>query len=165
MSVSFLLKLLNVYFLAMVKYFFTFPYAMLIGLSSTQAIISVTIGGISGFVVFYYFSGYIIRFFSKHSSEIKSFLKKYLPFNLSGLRRKLFREKPAFNKQSRLIVKLKNQYGFWGLVITTPLILSVPLGAFLLNKYYSRQKNVFAWMTGSFLMWSFIYMIITVIFS
>ena len=48
MSIVVVLKLINVFLLASVKYFFSFPYALVIGLNYEQAIVSVMIGGISG---------------------------------------------------------------------------------------------------------------------
>jgi len=48
------IKIIHVILLASVKYIFTLPYAMIIGLEYKQAIISVLIGGIGGFLVFYY---------------------------------------------------------------------------------------------------------------
>ena len=148
----------------MVKYFFTFPYALLIGLNSTQATIAVTIGGMSGFIVFYYFWGYIIKFFMKYHDVIVKFIKKCFPFKFPDFIKRFFQKRPVFSKQSRWFIKLKNQYGFWGLIITTPLILSVPLGAFLLNKYYSKHRNVFIYMMGSFLLWTLIFLFITFAF-
>ena len=46
MGVMLVLKLIHVYLLASVKYFLTFPYALLIGLNYAQTIVVVLIGGI-----------------------------------------------------------------------------------------------------------------------
>ena len=43
------LKIIQVFLLASVKYVFTFPFAMLIGLNFLQTLIAVTLGGIAGF--------------------------------------------------------------------------------------------------------------------
>ena len=61
MNIVVVLKLVNVFLLASVKYFFAFPYALIIGLNFEQAIISVLVGGIAGFFFFYYLSGLLIR--------------------------------------------------------------------------------------------------------
>ncbi|MBK6285707.1 MAG: hypothetical protein IPF54_26295 [Draconibacterium sp.] len=45
-------KILHVILLASVKYFLTLPYALIIGLDFDQALISVLIGGIGGFLFF-----------------------------------------------------------------------------------------------------------------
>ncbi|MEL7586872.1 MAG: hypothetical protein AAGU19_09175, partial [Prolixibacteraceae bacterium] len=142
MSVGAILKFLHVYLLAGVKYFLTFPYAMVIGMGYTQTIIAVTIGGISGFIFFYYFSGIIIRYYCKHKDVFFSVIKKYLLLDLIRLFGRKQGKSVVFSKRVRYLVKLRKSYGLWGIVITTPVLLSIPLGAFLLKKYYSRQKNV-----------------------
>lgn len=163
MSVGAILKFLHVYLLASVKYFLTFPYAMVIGMDYTQTIIAVTIGGISGFIFFYYFSGIIIRYYNKHKDVIFSAIKKYLLLDLITW----FGRRPGkgmvFSRRARYLVKLRKSYGLWGIVIATPVLLSIPLGAFLLKKYYSRQKNVFAYMMISILAWALVFTTIVVI--
>ena len=161
MSVVAILKLLHVYLLATVKYFFTFPYAMIIGLNYTQTIIAVTIGGISGFFFFYYFSGIIIRYYNKNKGIIHSTIKKYLLIDLKRFFK--LRKKPVFTKRTRYFIRFRKSYGLWGIVIMTPILLSIPIGAFLLKKYYSSHKNVFAYMMISILGWSLVFTTIAII--
>ena len=163
MSVGVILKLLNVYLLATVKYFLTFPYAIVIGLDYTQTIIAVTVGGISGFIFFYYFSGFIIRYFNKHKQALNFTIKKYFWIDIARLFKPKPRTKPASTKRMRSLVKFRRSYGLWGIIIMTPVILSIPIGAFLLKKYYSTRKNVFAYMMISILGWSLVFTTIVVI--
>ncbi|WP_163709962.1 hypothetical protein [Mangrovibacterium lignilyticum] len=165
MSFAAILKLFHVYLLATVKYFLTFPYSMLIGLNFLQTLITVTIGGITGFYFFYYLSGYLIRFYQNHHGTVLCALKNYTRIDLCHL----INKNPAVvtvkvNRKMRLIVKLRAKYGFWGIIIMTPSLLSMPIGAFLLNKYYSRQKNTVAYMTLSILGWALLYSSIFIIF-
>ncbi len=164
MSVGAIFKLVHVYLLATVKYFITFPYALIIGLNYTQTIIAVTIGGITGFYFFYRISGILMQRYYRHRLTIFSTIKKYLLIDLARfLEKRSARKKPVFNKRIRTFVKFRNNYGFWGIVIATPILLSIPLGAFLLNKYYSKQKNVFAYMLISILGWALVFSTIFVI--
>jgi hypothetical protein len=158
-----LIKLIHVFFLATVKYLLTFPYALLIGLDETQAIIAVTIGGISGFFFFYYLSAFLIRFLKRHQKDVASFINKNFKIDLTRLFRKLKPDVPVSTKRKRLLVKLRNRYGFVGIIIATPVLLSIPLGAFLLNRYYSRKKHVFAYMVLSILSWSIVLSAIVII--
>ncbi len=73
------------------------------------------------------------------------------------------RKKPISTKTMRRFVKLRNSYGLWGIIIMTPVILSIPIGAFLLKKYYSTHKNVLAYMMISILGWSLVFTTIAVI--
>lgn len=164
MSVVAMLKLLHVYLLASVKYFVTFPYALLIGLNFTQAIIAVTVGGISGFFFFYYLSGFLLRYYHQHHQTIYCAIKKYIRVDLCHrLAQKEERQKPLFSKRRRNLVKLKTKYGFWGIVVMTPILLSIPLGAYLLNKYYSKQKYILGYMMISIVGWALVFSTIVVI--
>ena len=73
------------------------------------------------------------------------------------------RQKPLFSKRRRNLVKLKTKYGFWGIVIMTPILLSIPLGAYLLNKYYSKQKYILGYMMISIVGWALVFSTIVVI--
>jgi len=164
MSVGAILKLIHVYLLATVKYFLTFPYAIIIGLNYTQTIIAVTIGGITGFYFFYRLSGIVIEYYYKHRGTIFSAVRKYLRIDLARvMERRSSRKKPVFNKRMRIFIKFKKSYGLWGIIIATPILLSIPLGAFLLNKYYSKQKNIFAYMMISILGWALVFSTIFII--
>ncbi len=165
MGIEAILKLLQVYLLASVKYFLTFPYALIIGLDFTEAVIVVTIGGISGFVFFYYLSEALMRFIKQKKPVFISFVRQFLKIDLSRwLEKKATAKKPFVSKRIRKIIKLKERYGFWGIIIMSPILISIPIGAFLLNRYYSRNRNVFAYMTISILGWAVVFSAFFVIF-
>lgn len=69
---------------------------------------------------------------------------------------KTFSTKKAklFSKKNRYIVRLKSTYGFWGIIIATPVILTIPIGAFLANKYYGRRKHIVPYMIISIVGWA-----------
>jgi hypothetical protein len=150
-------KILHVIFLASFKYILMIPYAKLIGLNYSQALLAVLIGGIGGFFFFYYLSNWSIRKFS----NIRPFLCRFVPQNIKK-RYKLFCErrttklKKIFSRKNRLIVRLKKTYGLWGIIITTPVLLTIPLGAFMASKYYSRKKNVVGYMLVSIVGWALV---------
>ncbi len=52
-----------------------------------------------------------------------------------------------------MIVRLKNNYGLWGIVITTPVLLSIPVGAFLASHYFPRNKRIVSYMLASIVAW------------
>ncbi|HKJ43496.1 MAG TPA: hypothetical protein VKA27_15470 [Sunxiuqinia sp.] len=163
MDVVGMIKLIHVFFLATVKYFITFPYALLIGLDLTQAIIAVTVGGLSGFFFFYYLSAVIIRYLKSHKEDVFYFANKYLKIDMNWIFRKLKPKAPTSTRKKRMFIKFRNKYGFVGIIIATPVILSIPLGAFLLNRYYSRKKHVFAYMVLSILGWAMLFSAIVII--
>ena len=160
------LKIIQVFLLATVKYVLTFPYAVLIGLNFQQTLISVTLGGIAGFFFFYHFSGFAIKRFHR----IKTFLRKYLPVSfrikyrqLMGWRKKVTGEQ-VFSRRNRLIATFRAKFGLPGIIILSPIVLSIPIGAFLLNKYYSKHKFARPYMVLSILSWTAVFVAFALIF-
>lgn len=164
MSIAAIFKLLHVYLLATVKYFITFPYAMLIGLDFLHTLVIVTVGGITGFYFFYYVSGYIINLYYRHHRQLHHYAKHIVRVDLHHVFKSPEQVKShKINKKTRLIAKLKKKYGFWGIIIMTPSLLSIPIGAFLLKKYYSKNKNIVTYMTLSILGWALLFSSIFII--
>jgi len=149
-------KILHVVLLASVKYFITLPYAMLIGLNYFQALISVLVGGIGGFLFFYYVSHRVIIRFEKLKprlcNAIPYFLKVRFPTYCSTELPKV--PSKLFTRKSRLVAKIRSTYGFWGIIIATPFILTIPVGAFLANKYYSKRPQTVPFMILSIVSWA-----------
>jgi hypothetical protein len=149
-------KIVHVILLASVKYIVTLPYAMLIGLNYQQAIISVLLGGIGGFLFFYYLSKHILVFFEKIGPALCNLVPRSikLKYNLFCERISSKKPKKIFSKKSRLIIKVRTTYGFWGIVIATPVILTIPVGAFLANKYYAKRPQTIPYMILSIVSWA-----------
>ena len=160
------LKIIQVFLLASVKYIITFPFALLIGLNVEQTVIAVTLGGIAGFFFFYYFSGFAIKQFH----HVKTFLRKIMPAifhfsykQLKEWRREITGER-VFSKRNRFIARFRAKFGLPGIVILSPVILSIPIGAFLLNKYYSKHKFAMSYMVLSILSWTAVFVAFALIF-
>lgn len=149
-------KIAHVILLASVKYFFTLPYAMIIGLDYKQAIIAVLVGGIGGFLFFYYLSKRAIVLFDYLKPYICLFIPPYFKarYHLFCSRMKTKMQSKNFSRKSRFIAKIRTTYGFWGIVIATPFLLTIPVGAFLANKYYSKRPQTVPYMIVSIIGWA-----------
>lgn len=149
-------KILHVVLLAAVKYFFTLPYALLIGLEFEQAIIAVLAGGMGGFLFFYYLSRPVIRGFNAIWPCICNYIPQFikLRYNEFCNRSKVTRKIKIFTRKNRFLARFKKTYGFWGLIIATPLFLTIPLGAFLAGKYYRHRRHLVLYMMGSIVVWA-----------
>ncbi|MFA5327540.1 MAG: hypothetical protein WC384_07095 [Prolixibacteraceae bacterium] len=160
------LKIIQVFLLASVKYVLTFPYAMLIGLTFQQTLIAVTLGGITGFFFFYHFSGFAIKRFH----HVKIFLRKYIPYSIRLKYRQLLvwrknvTGEKVFSRRNRFIVSFRSKFGLAGIIILSPVILSIPIGAFLLNKYYSKHKLARPYMVLSIISWTAVFVAFALIF-
>ena len=149
-------KIFHVILLASVKYFVTLPYALIIGLDYKQAIISVLIGGIGGFLFFYYLSKRVTLLFEYLKPRICQFIPEFFKVRFHVFCAKMASNKPPklFTKRSRFIAKVKSTYGFWGIIIGTPFILTIPVGAFLANKYYAKRPYTVPFMILSIISWA-----------
>jgi len=148
-----IIKIAHVILLAAVKFILTLPYAMVIGLEYEEALVSVLIGGIGGFLFFYYLSRHAIRFFNYFLPLFSRWIPLFLKMRLQTARRKRKKSK-IFTRRNRFLAKLKRSYGLPGIIVTTPLFLTIPIGAFLANKYYSKRKYVVLYMILSIVGWT-----------
>ncbi len=91
--------------------------------------------GFAGSFIYTYFSYYLIQWWKKTS-------KKWFK-----------RNKKIFTKQNRRIIKIKNQFGLAGIALLSPILLSIPLGAFLGEKFYKNKKKVILYLNAAILLW------------
>jgi hypothetical protein len=139
------MKALTIILFCTWKFAAMFPVAIYVmGMSFTETLIYTNIGGVLGTLIFVYFSHLLIQIWNK-----------YWPEKLT-LRRKT---RKFFTKRNRRFVKIKSNYGLIGIVLLSPVILSIPVGSFLTVKYYgNRIKNIIFLIAGQ-LFWSIVYTI------
>jgi len=149
-------KILHVILLASVKYFITLPYAMIIGLNYQQAVISLLIGGIGGFLFFYYLSKRILAWVDYLKPKMCRFVPLFIKLRFQVFCERITIKYPSkiFSRKSRFIAKIRTTYGFWGIIIATPFVLTIPLGAFLANKYYAKRPHTVPFMILSIIGWA-----------
>jgi ABC-type antimicrobial peptide transport system permease subunit len=129
---------------------------MLIGLNYGQAVISVLIGGIGGFLFFYYLSHKVIIAFHYIKPQICKFIPKSIKSRYRVFCMRFSQKEPSriFSRKSRFIVRIKSTYGFWGIIIATPFVLSIPVGAFLMSRYYAHRRHIIPLMILSIVSWA-----------
>jgi hypothetical protein len=150
------LKIIHIILLASVKYIITLPYAMIIGLEYKYAILAVLAGGIGGFLFFYYLSKPLDRGLKCVWPPLCKLIPSNLKLRYNTYRQKRDKKRPnkVFSKQSRFLVRTKTIYGYWGIILATPVILTIPIGAFLANKYYSHKRHIVIYMILSIVGWA-----------
>ena len=125
------------------KFAVTFPVAVYVfKMSFFQTILYTNIGGLLGVIV----SGILS----------KGLINLYTAFWPEKLKRKRKTGK-KFTRRNRQLVRLKTQYGLIGIAILTPVLLSIPVGAFLVTKYYENNKLSYLYLVFSQIIWSVIY--------
>ena len=137
------MKELTIILLCTFKFAATFPVAIYaMKMSFTETLLYTNIGGVIGAVIFIFFSDLLITAYNNYWPERLKFRKK---------------ARIVFTKRNRRLVKIKKNYGLYGIVILSPLLLSIPVGAFLTAKYYGTNKSNILWLIAGQIFWSLVY--------
>lgn len=137
------MKELTVIFFCTFKFAATFPLALYgYNMSMGRTLLFTNIGGAMGTIGFMLIWAYALQAWNKFYDKRLSYRKK---------------EKKRFTKKTRRIVRIRTKYGMPGIVFLNPLILSLPVGAFLVVKYYGFKKRYALWLIAGQVGWSFIY--------
>jgi hypothetical protein len=123
------------------------------GLNFLQTFLSTTSGGITGVVIFFFLSRWLLLLYAKYFVFYIHRLKKNIYYILNI-------EVPAviparrFTRRNRFIIKIVRKYGLTGIVVLTPVLLSIPLGTFLATRYYASNRYLLVYLISSVLFWS-----------
>lgn len=147
------LKILIVFAVSSIKFLIAPALSFSLGLNFMQTLLSTTSGGITGVIFFFFLSRWSIllykRYFVLYTYKIKNgiydFLNMGIPVIVPSRR---------FTRRNRFIIKVIRKYGLSGIVILTPILLSIPLGTFLATRYYSSNRYLLVYLIGSVLFWS-----------
>ena len=128
-------NIFSIFLVAMVKYFYAPFFAYATGESFWVSVITIILGGISSFSFFYYISTFIVI----STKFIKPLFEKIIPekiYDFFNEKKEIKKDKKrVFTKRNKRIVKMKHS-GMFLIILTTPVLLSLPVGAFLLKKYF-----------------------------
>ena len=124
-----------VFFLAHVKFLFAASIAeVTTNLNFTEILVSSTLGAVFCFNVFFFISKSI--FHSNSTSIWVSYFKQK-------------KRKKNFKKRNRIIVKIKNSNGGFLLLCTlAPLLLTIPIGTFIVVKFYGKRRFTYFYVTA-----------------
>lgn len=130
------------------KFAATFPIAVYaFKMSFFETILYTNIGGLLGILFFTLLSKGLLKMFDALWPKKWRCKKKH---------------HKTFTKRNRRLVILKKKYGLPGIVILTPVLLSIPVGVFLNTKYYGKQKSSYLFLFLGQIVWSFIYTIVLI---
>ncbi len=133
--------------LSSVKFAMTFPLAIIqFQFSFTETILWTNVGGVLG-----------IYFFAFLSERVIAWWNRTLGKRRMERRRNSASDKRIFTKKNRRIVRIKQRYGLPGIAISTPFLLSIPVGTFLVVRYYRLTRRGIVYLVAANLLWSVIY--------
>lgn len=125
----------------------TFPVAIIqFRFNFFETLLWTNVGGIVG-----------IYFFAFLSDKLISWWNRTFRNSRKRIQQEQTSEKKVFTKKNRRIIRIKQQYGLIGIAVTTPFLLSIPVGTFLVVRYYHSVKSRFLYLIASNLLWSVIY--------
>jgi hypothetical protein len=156
---EYILKLLSVFLVASIKYFWATPYSFGMKLNIWETLILMETGGILGFLFFYYFFGFLFKELKLLWPVVYNFTPVLFKvrFEMWVKRQRenrVFARK--FTKRNKMIVRIRDRYGMWGLLILSPVILSIPVGALLGNKYFRHDRHFIPYMIIAIIVWGVI---------
>ena len=153
---EYFLKLATVFFVAGIKYFWATPYSFGMRLNVWETLISMEAGGILGFLFYYYIFGFLF----KELKLLWPIVYRFTPilfkvrFEMWLIRRQLKKSTARkFTHRNKIIVKVRRLYGMWGIVILSPVVLSIPVGALLGFKYFKHNHHFIPYMLLSIAVW------------
>jgi hypothetical protein len=136
---------LTIIFFCTFKFAATFPVAIYLAkMTPVQTLVYTNTGGALGTFIFMYLSEFLIRMWNM-----------YWPHRLKRNKKK----RKVFTPKNRRIVSIKMKYGLWGIVILNPVLLSIPVGSFLIVKYYGLKMKNMLWLLAGQVAWSLIYVV------
>ena len=133
-------NILFLFLLSTVKFLFV-PFLSLLTYKY-NVVLSIPVhiaGGLTGVYVFYFLSKEILILWGRLKQKYKIGKNK---------------QHVIVNSNSRRIVKIKNRWGYIGLIVLTPPVISIPIGTFIAVRFY-RSKQTLTFLLISVVLWSF----------
>lgn len=151
---SVLLKQLGILLISAVKFLVAAPVSYLFGYSYLHTLANTSIGGLIGVVVFFFLSRLMIRLYLRYFPLFFRAIEQLSGISLVSLKPPKDNLGKIFNKKNRMIIKIRNKFGYPGIVILTPVLFSIPFGTLLALKYYSKKRGLLAMLSLSVVVWS-----------
>jgi hypothetical protein len=157
---SALLKFLIIFALSSVKFLLAPPLSFGLGLNWFQTLASTSCGGIMGVLMFFYLSKSAITLYDKYARKYVHRAAHWIAMklNMSHLAERHFplipRKRRKFTFANKLYVRIRKKYGFIGIIVLTPVLLSIPVGTFLAARFYPNRHHVVLYLCASVVVWS-----------
>ena len=149
-----ILRMLGVFVVSGLKFIVAPFMSINLGFTYSQTLVYTAVGGIAGVWFFYHLSHIILAIYHRY------YTLKIYPYlsQKSFLRTRFGTSKPKkiFTRKSRMLGTIRAKYGLPGIIILTPILLSIPFGTFLAITYYSHQRHILAYMAASVVCWTIV---------
>lgn len=133
-------KIGGIFFLSAIKFVFAPGAAIASGFSFWQTLLITISGGLFGVFFFYYFGLYLMKIIGRWKR--KPVEKKSEP--------------QVFSPGSRNLIKVKQNFGLIGLVVLTPVLISIPIGCVVAARFFSHHRLTLPLMATSVVFWAIV---------
>lgn len=156
---EFILKYINVMVIASIKFFWATPYAYLFRLNQIETFVMVEMGGLLGFLLFYSLFSFLLKELKLIWPLIYHVTPRIFKVRFEQwLDERRYRRITAnkFTRTNKMIVMIRRKYGMLGIIILTPVLLSIPVGALLGTKYFHHRRSFIPFMLFSIFAWGIV---------
>ncbi|MCE1197367.1 MAG: hypothetical protein LWW85_00235 [Marinilabiliales bacterium] len=154
-----ILKYLNVIAIASIKFFWATPYAYLFHLNKIETFVMIQLGGLFGFLFYYALFSFLLKEIKLIWPAIYFITPPLFKVRFEHwliLRKEKKRLAKKFTRTNKLIVRIRRDHGMLGIVLLTPVLLSIPVGALLGTKYFRHRKGFIPSTLISIFVWGFV---------
>ena len=111
---EYFLKLLNVSLIASIKYFWSTPYAFILNLNAFETFLAIEIGGIIGFLLYYYFFRFALKELAYLWPAVYYFTPVLFKVRFEAWRdrrRRRVLNRRKFTALNKFIIRIRQKYG------------------------------------------------------
>ena len=155
----YIIKFLNVMLFAGIKFFFTPVYSFNIGLDFWSSYFALVLGGGISFLLVYYATELFlvyIRHFKPKEVKVSTNKTRLYYRSWKNKRNEKRKGRKKFTRRNKRMVRIRRDWGMWGLIVSSPSLLSIPIGAVLLRKYYGHRKRTIPYMLLYLVVWGLV---------
>ena len=145
-----LINHLEVIIVSGIKFLLASPVSYLNGFNYFQTVVFTTIGGIAGIMFFFFLSGWMIRQYR----ILLIYLERRYKQSFTVQTLKQIRKNSKNFEKNRILTYAMNKLGFFGFILLTPVVLSIPIGAFIAKRYYSNKRFILVYLSLSVVFWA-----------
>ncbi|PKP21327.1 MAG: hypothetical protein CVU05_07045 [Bacteroidetes bacterium HGW-Bacteroidetes-21] len=145
-------EIVLVFLISTVKFVFSFPLAAGFNFDFLLTFLVTTTGGVAGIFFFAFISKELILFWNW---VVNKYSKKKDISQVEKTENTVIKPTPISRK--RKYVRWKNGIGLYGISLLTPLIISIPIGTFLIVRFYGRTWYNLMIMCGFVVLWSLVF--------
>jgi hypothetical protein len=149
-----ILRMLGVFVVSGLKFIVAPFMSINLGFTYAQTLVYTAVGGIAGVWFFYHLSHIVLAIYHRYYTQ------RLIPYlsqtSFFQNRTTVVKQKKIFSRRSRMLGTIRSKYGLPGIIILTPILLSIPFGTFLAITYYSHHRHILAYLAASVVCWTLV---------